>query len=146
VESYKRFPKNGCTGFSPWLLGRLLNNVMTSSIFGKYADRRLIVATSMKEVFRPDEKGKQPGRRECRWGARPCHRPRAGRLPATVPHYFLHSGDDAERAALQPAGHRKPPRSRLLPHSARGVRMPARAFAAFVDKLGLPRRLIDVGV
>ena len=30
--------------FSPWLLSKLLNNVILSSMFGKYADRRLMIA------------------------------------------------------------------------------------------------------
>jgi hypothetical protein len=68
LNDYKRFPKM-VHWFSPWLLARLLNNVITSSIFGKYADRRLIVAaldtgpaaehvnraTSIKELLKPDE-------------------------------------------------------------------------------------------
>lgn len=69
LDDYKRFPKMA-HWFSPWLLIRLLNNVITSSMFGKYADRRLIVAAldtvdapehmrraaSMKSAFTPDER------------------------------------------------------------------------------------------
>jgi hypothetical protein len=70
LDNYKRFPKM-VHWFNPWLLFRLLNNIATSSMFGKYADRRLIVAaldtvlptdhiaraTSIKEEFRPDANG-----------------------------------------------------------------------------------------
>jgi hypothetical protein len=31
--------------FNPILLYKLLNNVVTSAMFGQYADRRLIIAT-----------------------------------------------------------------------------------------------------
>jgi hypothetical protein len=43
LGNYKLYPKM-VHWFSPSLLFKLLGNVITSSIFGKYADRRLIVA------------------------------------------------------------------------------------------------------
>jgi hypothetical protein len=57
--------------FDPWLLLKLLNNVILSSVFGQYADRRLIMAaldtagadvhferaSSMKKYFTPDSDG-----------------------------------------------------------------------------------------
>ncbi len=43
LSDTKRYP--GMTRwFSPWLLLKLINNVVVSSIFGQYADRRLIIA------------------------------------------------------------------------------------------------------
>jgi hypothetical protein len=70
LADYKRY-RRMAHWFDPWLLAKLLNNVITSSMFGQYADRRLIVAaldtqtpaehyrraTSLKEKFKPDEKG-----------------------------------------------------------------------------------------
>ncbi|AXK79530.1 hypothetical protein DW352_02745 [Pseudolabrys taiwanensis] len=43
LSNYKKYPRMA-RWFSPWLLARLLNNVILSSIFGQYADRRLMIA------------------------------------------------------------------------------------------------------
>jgi maleylacetate reductase len=57
---------------------------------------------------------------------------------------FLHGGDDAERAALQPAGHG---RGAKIDRRRRAPELDASdAFAAFIGKLGLPRTLAEVGV
>lgn len=70
LNDFKTYPKMA-HWFSPWLLAKLLNNVATSSMFGKYADRRLIVAAldtvpaeehfkraeAIKKYFEPDDEG-----------------------------------------------------------------------------------------
>ena len=43
LDDYARYPRMA-HWFSPWLLFRLLQNVILSSIFGQFADRRLMVA------------------------------------------------------------------------------------------------------
>ncbi len=67
---YSRYPRMA-HWFSPLLLAKLLNNVILSSIFGHYADRRLIVAaldtvdakthldraTALKARLQPDADG-----------------------------------------------------------------------------------------
>lgn len=67
---YSTYPKM-THWFRPWLLLRLLNNVIVSSIFGQYADRRLIIAaldtvgpkalyeraTALKSRLKPDSDG-----------------------------------------------------------------------------------------
>ena len=43
LSKYRVYPRMA-HWFDPWLLLKLLNNVILSSVFGQYADRRLIVA------------------------------------------------------------------------------------------------------
>lgn len=74
LDDFKRFPKM-VHWFNPVLLARLLNNVITSAMFGKYADRRLMMAAL--DNVTPDE-----------------HKSRAqklrseGKLPETGPVWF----------------------------------------------------------
>jgi hypothetical protein len=70
LDDYKRFPKMA-HWFDPVLLIKLLNNVATSSMFGQYADRRLMVAAldtvpdadhvaramALSQHFKPDDSG-----------------------------------------------------------------------------------------
>jgi hypothetical protein len=49
TKSYPRMAR----WFDPVLLLQLLNNVVVSSIFGQYADRRLVIATL--DTVPPDE-------------------------------------------------------------------------------------------
>jgi hypothetical protein len=70
LADYKKFPRMA-HWFRPWLLLKLLNNVITSSMFGQYADRRLIVAAldtqtpeehyrraiCLRDTFKPDAEG-----------------------------------------------------------------------------------------
>lgn len=67
---FKRYPRM-VEWFNPILLIKLLNNVVTSSLFGKCADRRLILAaldtvstkehmeraTTLRRELQPDEEG-----------------------------------------------------------------------------------------
>mgnify|MGYP001047801923 CR=1 FL=1 len=52
LANYKRYPRMA-HWFGPFLLLKLLVNVITSAMFGKYADRRLIVAALDKQT--PEE-------------------------------------------------------------------------------------------
>lgn len=70
LEDYSTYPRM-TRWFSPPLLLKLLNNVIVSSMFGQYADRRLIIAaldtvcgddhfaraTALREAFKPDVDG-----------------------------------------------------------------------------------------
>jgi Calcineurin-like phosphoesterase len=70
LNDFKRYPRM-VHWFNPILLIKLLNNVVTSSLFGKYADRRLILAaldtvstkehmeraTTLRRELQPDEEG-----------------------------------------------------------------------------------------
>lgn len=70
LGDYSKYPRMA-HWFSPWLLFRLLQNVILSSIFGSYADRRLMVAaldtvpdgkheeraTAVRRFFQPDADG-----------------------------------------------------------------------------------------
>ncbi len=67
---YSKYPRM-THWFSPWLLFRLLNNVILSSLFGQYADRRLMIAaldtvsaethltraTQLRNLIQPDSEG-----------------------------------------------------------------------------------------
>jgi len=65
-----------------------------------------------------------------------------------VPHYFLHGGDDAERAALQqPPGHRTGAESRYRPRLGAPEREGQRGLCVLHCKTSACRgRLADVGV
>lgn len=52
LGDYRTYPRM-VHWFRPWLLMRLLNNVFLSSIFGQYADRRLMIAAL--DTVSPDE-------------------------------------------------------------------------------------------
>ena len=70
LADYKTYPRMA-HWFSPWLLTKLLNNVIVSAMFGQYADRRLMVAAldpvdeeqlkartqDFREALKPDDKG-----------------------------------------------------------------------------------------
>lgn len=70
LQDYSKYPRMA-HWFSPKLLSKLLNNVILSSIFGRYADRRLMVAaldtvtpeihlqraTKLRKTFTPDSDG-----------------------------------------------------------------------------------------
>jgi Calcineurin-like phosphoesterase len=70
LRDYSKYPRMA-HWFSPWLLFRLLNNVILSSLFGKYSDRRLMIAaldtvspethfkraTDLRSYFQPDSEG-----------------------------------------------------------------------------------------
>lgn len=56
LDDFKRFPKM-VHWFDPVLLARLLNNVITSAMFGKYADRRLMMA-ALDNVAPKDHEGR----------------------------------------------------------------------------------------
>lgn len=70
LKDYRKYPRMA-HWFSPSLLLKLLNNVVLSSIFGQYADRRLMVAAldtqppsvhfdrarALSHIVKPDEEG-----------------------------------------------------------------------------------------